>query len=210
LTGRRFARVLLAGVAAALGLAIWPIKRAEAYFVLTMQDQPSESRVVVTGSGSLDLSSLTFQGTEAGAGDGESINPSNGTVSRGGELNLDFYTGLTGPSSFGSGGTTFAAGLDGDPLYVSTGDSQLGVLLGVPAGYVSGAQLSDDMTFVNASFASLGVTPGIYFWNWGSDFVQLDISGGLGSPVPEPASLTLLTVGFAGLLGLARHQRTAA
>jgi len=35
-------------------------------------------------------------------------------------------------------------------------------------GYVSGSPLKDTMTFDNATFSSLTVTPGVYVWNWGA------------------------------------------
>lgn len=38
----------------------------------------------------------------------------------------------------------------------------------VPEGYVSGASLTDSMSFDNATLAGLDLTPGTYTWNWGS------------------------------------------
>ena len=69
----------------------------------------------------------------------------------------------------------------------------------LPAGYVSGNTLSDGATWNSASFSSLGATPGIYVWKWGSgahaDSFTLDI----GSAIPEPSTWALMALGFAGL-----------
>jgi hypothetical protein len=78
----------------------------------------------------------------------------------------------------------------------------------VPQGYMSGAALSDSMTFNNATFASLGVTPGTYVWSWGTGVNQnftLQI-GSVGVPgVPDGGS-TVSLFGCA-LLGLAALRR---
>ena len=75
----------------------------------------------------------------------------------------------------------------------------------MPTGYVSGAALSDDMTFNNSTFASLGVTPGTYVWSWGQGANQRFtlIIGRVG--VPDAGS-TLPLLSFA-LLGLAALRR---
>jgi hypothetical protein len=61
------------------------------------------------------------------------------------------------------------------------------------------------MTFANETFASLGVIPGTYTWNIGTgtsaDSLILEIG------VAEPASLTLLAVGLAGLGRVVRLRR---
>ena len=75
----------------------------------------------------------------------------------------------------------------------------------MPEDYTSGDPLTNSMTFNNATFASLGVTPGTYTWTWGTGANQnftLIIPRGT---VPDGGS-TVSLLGF-GLLGLAAVRR---
>jgi len=117
-------------------------------------------------------------------------------------VSIDGYTGFTGPTSFGSGDVFFASSGSGDlvGIFGSAGE------IIVPLGYVSGAALSDSMTFDNATFASLGLTPGTYVWSWGTGLPNQNFTlviGGAG--VPDGGS-TVSLLGF-GLLGLAALRR---
>jgi hypothetical protein len=86
----------------------------------------------------------------------------------------------------------------------NVGAGHVGVLT-VPQGYASAA-LSDSMTFNNATFASLGVTPGTYVWTWGTGLENQNFTlviGGAG--VPDGGSkVSLLGCALLGLGGLRR------
>jgi VPDSG-CTERM motif len=75
----------------------------------------------------------------------------------------------------------------------------------VPQGYVSGAALSDTMTFSNATFASLGVTPGTYVWRWG-DGPNQNFTLVIGAAGVPDGGTTVSLFGCA-LLGLAAARR---
>ena len=180
--------------------SLFSVRPAQAYTVTLEQDG---SNVVTNGSGAINLIGLSFLTpsltfTLVNAGDGVIITGPHGFGP------VDQYTGFMGPPSFGSGGPFAPNTGSGD--FVGISGSAMFTFLLVPQGYASGAALSDSMTFSDATFASLGVTPGTYVWTWGTGLPNQNftlIIGGAG--VPDGGS-TVSLLGFA-LLGLAALWR---
>jgi hypothetical protein len=198
----RISKIAAIGVLA-VGASVAVAPKAQAAFIATIEQVGAN--VVVTGSGTFDLAGLTLaSGAESSAGifapEGVFVIGSSNPES------TDLYTGFSGPASFGSGAANSPSDGSGDKAGLL---GSLDALL-VPNGYVSGSALSDISTYDNATFASLGVTPGTYTWTWGTggdaDSFTLNIGAPDPTPTPEPASLALLGTGLAAL-GLNRRRR---
>jgi hypothetical protein len=170
---------------------------AQAGYIVTLEQVGSN--VVATGSGAIDLTDLTLVDADAGFSVPD-IWPVAGELSTGAEALIDFYSGFSGPASFGSGSLAFASSASGDIVaFVADVDE-----LDVPEGYVSDTPLSDTATYTDQTFSSLGVTPGTYEWKWGTGANQnftLEIG------VPEPSTWAMMLLGFAGLAWAAYRQR---
>src|SRR5438067_4021734 len=138
------------------------VRSAQAGYAVTLQQVGPD--VVATGSGAIDLTGLSYFSDEY---DVAEIWPSVAVIITGPTIRgLDsYYVDFHGPMSFGSGPNTVANSGSGDRVGIHR---SLFVALVVPVGYVSGTALSDTNTWYNATFNSLGVTPGTYEWTWGN------------------------------------------
>ena len=167
---------------------------AQAGYMVTLQQVGSN--VVATGSGAIDLTGLSFLGLSSTTA---SIQPNAGFISVvSGSVNE--YNGFSGPSSFGPGFGGNASSSSGDAVFIFATTE-----LGVPSGYVSNSLLSDSSTYNGATFATLGVTPGIYEWTWGTGLNQNFTLDALAPAVPDSGStLGLLSLSVVALLGATR------
>ena len=177
--------------------SLFSVQPAQAYTV-TLKEVGSN--VVATGHGAINLTGLTFEGSSFV---GPSIGAAEGIIATGQANNLDGYSGFTGPPSFGSGIFSAPNASSGDIVGITNVIGEIAV----PLGYLSGAPLSDSMTFNNATLASLGVdTPGTYVWTWGTGLPNQNFTLIIGrAGVPDGGS-TVSLLGFA-LLGLGALRR---
>jgi hypothetical protein len=181
-----------------LGLGI--TQSARASFMVTVNQVGTD--VVWTGSGAINWTGLTFVGSgSAGGGD---IEPNVAGLQMGASGNIDQYDGITGLTSFGSGAFSSTNNSSGD-FFGFLGNR----VIDVPHNYVSGAPLSDSMTFSNATFASLGLAPGTYEWTWGTGMNADSFTLQIGpAGVPDTGStLPLLSFALLGLAALRRKLR---
>ncbi|MEO0485463.1 MAG: VPLPA-CTERM sorting domain-containing protein [Pseudomonadota bacterium] len=167
------------------------------------------SNVVSTAVGSVDLTGYVFlvpaslSSVRLSSGDMQ-IGAGNGSGATG---LVDFYQAVfSGPdASFGTRASSTKASFGtGDVTNILVDRA----VVEVPAGYVSGDAINSTATWVNRSFASLGITPGTYTTVAGNTTFNLDIGGP--APVPLPAALPLLLAGLGGLGFVARLRRGAA
>ena len=182
--------------AATLGMGLLYGPAARAAFVLRIDEVGAD--VVATGSGSIDVADLTLD--ESGRitpylESGEAI------VFTGKSGAFVGYGGATGPGNFGHE--------DAFPIVSGSGDF-VGIAgafgeVAVPTSYDSGGPLSSSAIWLNQSFASMGIDPGIYVWTWnaGRDTDSFAVEIG----VPEPSTWGAMLVGFLGL-AIVRYRAT--
>jgi hypothetical protein len=177
--------------------------RADASIVVNFEQVGSD--VVATGTGTLNLAALTPTGGGGPMFGG--VDPDFPDLGMGPTTHVDgiFYKFVTGPTSWGTGSETDASFGSGDYFGVLVVKG-FGGLLFLSPDYVSNAPLSASDTYSNATFSSLGITPGTYIYTWGTgaDADSFTINFGVAA-VPEPSSI--LNAGFATLTGLAVWAR---
>ncbi len=158
------------------------------------------ANVVATGSGTVNLNGLTPDGSGGGNG---AVFASLGSFVNGPDtwMPINYYSGIAGPLTFGSGGAFYSSSGTGDRFGINRGANDVIV----PQGYVSGSALSGTGIWNNSTLNSLGLIAGTYTWTWGSgsnaDFATLTIGN---NSVPEPDTSLLLLSGFAVSFGSTR------
>lgn len=201
--------LLVAGFVGSLLVAPLPSLAA-----ITLRVEQIGDKVVVTGSGSANLTALSSPQQDLQwsnyINDLEVyVGPSVAATG-----NVGLYSGLTGPLIIGSDPTTFEipdiTGSTGDLFGILADDGMGQSFLVLPDGYQSGNSLAGVSTYSFMTLAKLGLTPGqVNTWNWGTgpdaDSLRLEVHGT--TPVPAPAPLLGVLAAYRTARNLKRRQR---
>jgi hypothetical protein len=162
------------------------------YVAIFTQDGPD---VVEVGGGTLDVTDLTIVGR--GAITKPFVSGATGAYVSGSrdDTGSSFVGGFEGPATFGSGSLFKPTESAGNPVGFSASSG----FVYVPDSYVSGDPLSETSTYADATFASLGITPGTYVYSWGAGADADTLTIVIGGSVPEPSTWAMMLIGFAGL-----------
>ena len=179
-----------------LAILAFSVSPARADYIVTLlQVGPN---AVATGSGAINLTGLSVG--DPGVTIDAQIRANLGFIATGPNgVNVNFFGGATGPTSFGSGFNYIAANSGSGDQIAIFGSG----FIGLPEGYMSNSLLSSSATWSGATFASLGVTPGTYVWSWGTGANQsFTLQIGEGATVPElGSSIALLFLSLGALFG---------
>ena len=162
----------------------------------------SGANVVMSGSGTLDTTDLSNSG---GTSSVAVVGGADAAIRLGSTTGASYvlWSGITGPSNFGTGYNTAADSGSGDAF---GGIGMYGYLY-TPGGYTSGASLSGTDTFDSTTIAGLGLTSGTYTYTWGTgahaDMLVINIP----STVPEPSTVLMMGMGLAVAAGSAYARR---
>lgn len=172
---------------------------------LTVHFREAGGGVVMTGSGSLDITAWPvpqpLRVTPSPGVSGSSALLVAG-VQPGVPSELDVYFGIpiSGPGGFGGRSFVSASRSSGDPLAMAL----LSGAAYLPAGYTSGQYLLAELQWDRTSLAAMGLSPGRITYDWrtplGKDRVEVVVGP---QSVPAPAPL----LGLPLALGLARRWR---
>jgi hypothetical protein len=154
---------------------------------MTVTIYESGSNVVMSASGTVDLSGLTLVNSNFGP-IGQGGLGSSATFISGPNMSYgDTYSGFTStPSNFGSGGAGGANSSSSGQVFGIIIDQNPPYLLILPTGYTSGGNISSTQTFNNTSLSTLGLTNGTYTYTWSGGSIDV-VVGGTPGPTGTPA-----------------------
>lgn len=188
---------------------------AEAGMILRLEEVGGD--VVIRGSGTINLSGLTPQGTDdTYTNIFTDIQVYAGPAPEVPDGHVQFWSGLTGGApTISNSGDFFepdhsSSASFGDLFGLVSQDTRAGVnfglpLLVLPQGYLSGAALSGTSRFSGQSFAAMGISPGTLTWTLPSaDTVTVTTDA---QPVPAPLGVASAAAVFSTIRRLKQNTR---